>query len=293
MEVKPVHSIQPPEYPHKEDVTPETLKAVPPLRWANNVAAKIALGTLALVSLGGCARTAGVPLPPEMTTEETTAWGTAAPVVTYEQTAGVPMPAETPVITYMPEGDIAPTTLNIAPLFVHGDGMGSFGCVMVAPPAFLSEDEALSVINEVAKDYGLEFSEGSDIEFSGVLQPTVNFTEPENTPASDALMTMHPDFADMAHGVAIEFLSVEDVKSWADPEGVWASVEQYDTKGTAAQLSDALDEASSGSSVTAGVLYDPCELSEKSETQSRTMSIEQLKAQAKDFFEWLKSQGVI
>ena len=184
-------------------------------------------------------------------------------------------------------------TIPIAPLFVHGNGMGAFGCQMVAPPVFLSEDEALSVVNDVAKDYGLEFSAQVSIEFSDVLEPSVNLNDPENTLPSDAYITLRPDFMDEAHGVAIEFVSVEDVKAWHKSGNAMSSVEQYDTRGAAAQLSDALDEAYSDTISTAGVLYDPCELSETSETDSRTQSVEQLKKQAKDFFEWLKSQGVI
>jgi hypothetical protein len=296
MEIKPVYDAQPPEYPRKEDMTPEKLEASPPQRWVNNAAVTIALGALAAMSLAGCAPEpplAGVPLPPEMTTEETAAWGTATPSATCEPYAGVPMPAETPIMTYMPAGDIAPPTLNVAPLFVHGDGQGAYGCVMVAPPVFLSEDEALSVVNDVAKDYGLEFLTHVSAELTNVLEPSVNIMQPENTLPSETYMTLRPDFMDATHGVAIEFVSVEDVKAWHRDTGVECSVERYDTIGAAAQLSDALDDAYTDTISTTGVLYDPCELSEKSEAQSQAMSLEQLKAQAKDFFEWLKSQGVI
>ena len=40
----------------------------------------------------------------------------------------------------------------VAPVFVHGDGRGSFGCVVIAPPVILSEEEAMQIIkNEFAK----------------------------------------------------------------------------------------------------------------------------------------------
>jgi hypothetical protein len=117
--------------------------------------------------------------------------------------------------------------------------------------------------------------------------------EPENVPVSDTYISLRPDFIDAKHGLAIEFVSVEDVKGWYKEGNMMSSVEQYDTKGAAAQLSDALDDAYSDTYVTAAVLYDPCELSETSEAQSRFMSVQQLKRQAKDFFDWLKSQGII
>lgn len=277
MEVKPVGSKQPPNYPLKEDVTADALKAQPPQRWAVNKAALIAMGALVTVSLTGC-RTAGAPLPPEMTTEDT---------------AGIMAATETPLVDTLVIGEPLMSTIPIAPLFVHGNGMGAYGCQMVAPPVFLSEDEALSVVNEVAKDYGLEFSAKGSASFTDVLEPSVNLNDPENTLPSDAYITLRPDFMDASHGVAIEFVSVEDVKAWHKSGNAMSSVEQYDTRGAAAQLSDALDDAYSDTISTAGVLYDPCELSETSETESRTQSVEQLKKQARDFFEWLKSQGVI
>ncbi len=277
MEIRPVGGKQSPNYPRREDVSPETLKAQPPQRWAVNTAALIAMGTLAAVSLAGC-RTAGPPLPPEMATEET---------------AGIIAQVETPVIETLMMGEPMMPTISIAPLFVHGNGMGVYGCQMVAPPVFLSEDEALSVVNDVAKEYGLEFSTKVSAEFTDVLEPSVNIMQPENALPSDTYITLRPDFMDEAHGVAIEFVSVKDVKAWHKDTGVGSSVEQYDTKGAAAQLSDALDDAWSESIATAGVMYDPCELSETSETASREMSVEQLESKAKDFFEWLKSQGVI
>jgi hypothetical protein len=47
--------------------------------------------------------------------------------------------------------------LNVAPVFIHGEGTGYMGCMMVAPPVFLSEQEALAVIKSAAKTGGLEF----------------------------------------------------------------------------------------------------------------------------------------
>ncbi len=278
MEIRPVGGKQAPNYPRREDFSPETLKAQPPQRWAANKAALIAMGTLATVLLAGCVSFGGAPLASDIVTEET---------------AGITVPMETPVIDAVLPGGVLALTIPIAPLFVHGNGMGAYGCQMVAPPVFLSEDEALSLINDVAKDYGLEFSAQVSADFTDVLEPSVNIMQPENALPSDTYITLCPDFMDASHGVAIEFVSVEDVKAWHRDTGVGCSVEQYDTVGAAAQLSDALDDAYSATILTAGVLYDPCELSEKSESASREMSVDQLKKQAKDFFEWLKSQGVI
>ncbi len=292
MELKPVRSVKAPKYPVKEEVSADTLKARPPHRWAGNAAARIALGTLAAMSLAGCAPEpplAGVPQPPEMATEGTSACGTT-------------LPEETPVIEMSTVGEPAAPTVNIAPLFLHGEGMGAFGCVMIAPPAFLSEEEALSVINAAAADYGLSFTQSDTPSFSNVLQPATDMYGSDATRPPDVYITFSPDFADAAHGVSIEYVSTADVRDWNYGEET-VSAGRYDTADAAAQLSEALEGAAPDScGYNVGVLYDPCvsagpkepdDMSSQPSEESSALAREQLKAQAKDFFEWLKKQGVI
>lgn len=305
MEIKPVRSAQAPNYPVKEEVPAGALTARPPQRWAGNAAARIALGTLAAMSLAGCAPEpplAGVPLPPEMTTEGTAACVSPTPGLTYEPTAGVPEPPQTPVITYMPEGDVLPPSLNIAPLFLHGEGTGAFGCVMIAPPAFLSEEEALSVINAAAADYGLKFTQSDTPSFSNVLQPATKMYSTDEPRPTDVYITLSPDFVDAAHSVSIEYVSTADVSEWNYAEEN-ISAGTYATADAAAQLSEALEDAAPNEyGYNVGVLYDPCadagseepdDMSSRPSEESAALAREQLKAQAKDFFEWLKKQGVI
>ncbi len=281
MEVKPLMYIKKPKYPLKEELNEEELKQRIPKRWMVSPAAKIAFGTLAAVTLTGCT------------------YG-GAPSVAYNV-------SETSIIS-----DTYPAMINIAPLFEHGEGRGSYGCMMIAPPVFLSEEEALVVINEVAKEYGIEFSAEGSPEFTNVLQPAVNIYSPEDQALSNKTMSFEADFADSGRGVLIEFVSVEDVKKWHQDKGYASSVENYNTKNAADQLSDSLESAAVFG-YTTGILYDPCERCKpeefsndeewnqeereaawnKAEAKAREMSEEQLKAQAKDFFEWLKTQGVI
>ncbi len=44
----------------------------------------------------------------------------------------------------------------VAPIFRHGLGRGSIGCVVVAPPIFLSEEDALQVISEELRQAGVK-----------------------------------------------------------------------------------------------------------------------------------------
>lgn len=274
MEIKPVNGIEKPKYPQKQQIDIEEIKRAIPKRWRASPAAKIALGTLAAVTLAGCTPPyvpTGSPAPAQITTEQT-----VTPGETYYQTAGVPM---------------APA-VNVAPLFIHGEGRGAYGCVMVAPPVFLSEEDALAVINEAAQSYGLKFSAEGSPEFTNVPQPVTNIYEPEDKAPSDKTMTFKADFTDSEHGVIIEFITTDDVKQWHKDTGYGVSMESYDTKDTAEQLSEGLEQAIvSGGYYSAAVLYDPCEFSE--DTDVKPLSEEQLKKQAIDFFEWLKNQGII
>lgn len=289
MDIKPVKGIEKPNYPLKDEVKAQTLKEYVPKRWTGSPAAKVALGALAAMSLAGYT--------PSAAGESKYIFPMNTSQVSSQQTVGVSEPPQTPTVEYIPEGSVAPAVLNVAPLFTHGDGRGSFGCVMVAPPVFLSEVDALSVINEAAKEYGLTFSSKDVPEFSNVRLPVTDLT-PESIdritgqPEAGELVSLKADFADSGHGIAIEFISVEDVKKWSSgPSG--STVEEYDTKGAAEQLSESLEDAfSKRVNYTTGVFYDPCEFS-KERTQAWELSAADLKAQATDFFNWLRQQGVI
>jgi hypothetical protein len=59
-----------------------------------------------------------------------------------------------------PKGGPNPTQTNavaiVAPIFVHGEGRGATGCIVMAPPVFLSEEEALQVIREEMATRGVQ-----------------------------------------------------------------------------------------------------------------------------------------
>jgi hypothetical protein len=49
---------------------------------------------------------------------------------------------------------------KVAPIFKHGEGRGATGCVVVSPPAFLSEEEALQVVKEELAKHGVQLASG-------------------------------------------------------------------------------------------------------------------------------------
>jgi len=44
----------------------------------------------------------------------------------------------------------------VAPIFKHGEGRGATGCVVTAPPVFLSEEEAMQIIREELAKHGVK-----------------------------------------------------------------------------------------------------------------------------------------
>jgi hypothetical protein len=50
----------------------------------------------------------------------------------------------------------------VAPVFIHGEGRGSFGCKIINPPAYLTEDEAGDVVRQEAKRAGIVFRQPGD-----------------------------------------------------------------------------------------------------------------------------------
>jgi hypothetical protein len=123
MELKPVARYDEPRYPtHRilED-HPELLRLIP-RRWQGNRLALAALGMAAGIVLGS---------------QQASAQEVAA--------TGDPTPAAT-----------SPVSM-VAPLFLHGEGRGSTGCVVVNPPLFLSEEEGRAVIQEELWTVGLTF----------------------------------------------------------------------------------------------------------------------------------------
>lgn len=293
MKIQPLKTIHQPNYPQKENVSAADLKTSIPKRWVTCSAAKVALGTLAVMSLVGCSSN-GDKIPHTTSTKQSAEVNTTQPVQLIDD--------------YATEGEVMVPMISVAPLFVHGDGRGTLGCIMVAPPVFMSEDEALVIINEVAKEYGLEFSDKEEIEFHEVIAPVTYIhrdskEEAEGVQRQPATFVM--DFADEEHNIALEYVSVDDVRDWnAAKSG--KIPQNYNTQDAAEQLTQGLEFAAPDTfdDYAAGVIYDPCTYpntddqerhkpTDEERENAREDSISDLKQQVKDFFEWLRSQGII
>lgn len=192
----------------------------------------------------------------------------------------------------------------VAPLFVHGQGQGSFGCKVITPPVFLSEDEAKAVIREEAAKAGVLFAND--------CRPALHIGLPVTDPNFDRSPVAHRrrgrfqlDGADAKRGISFAYVSTDDFEAWQKRQPQ-ATVYRQDTKAAAVALRESLVEARPTGHV--AVFYDPMAQSGggppggmkdfsawqgRQQAASEHLARQQLREQVRDFLRWLKAQGVI
>lgn len=219
------------------------------------------------------------------------------------------------------KSDKEPMT-RVAPIFVHGEGRGSFGCVVVNPPVFLSEDEARQVVIDEAGKAGIKFTPDG-LTLKDVPLPVTDqfgFLDERETssgkrkppkPAKKKTGDLVLDGYDLKHKVAYEVVSQADFSAWEDKAaGRVCTVSSYDFKTTASTLTNGLAKTK-GDTIVA-VFYEPgasvartaptkrpktdaewkASWTER-EKQGKALGEEELRAQVRDFLAWLKAQGII
>jgi hypothetical protein len=168
--------------------------------------------------------------------------------------------------------DAKDATVRVAPLFVHGEGRGAFGCIVINPPVFLSEDEAREVIRDEAKKAGIEFTDDG----LTLKDASVPVTDRYNSEARDKMQeawgdssqensTRSPqmqkrdlvlDGYDKKHGIAFEFISERDFKQWESQDRrMISTASNFDFKTTAERLAQGLAKTQ-GDAIVA-VFYEP------------------------------------
>lgn len=284
MEIRPVKRYAMPAYATSEilEQHPELLRLVPK-RWQSNQVVLTALTGLCMMMLGSRAVAA-----------DTSQNG---------------------------EKKKTPPASAVAPLFIHGEGHGTFGCIAVNPPVFLSEDEARQVIVEEAKKAKIEFKvNGATL--PKVEVPITNSNLPPRVPDPNAPQEaktkeqpLELDGTEKKRNIAFEFVSEADFEAWQKKLEFVTMVQLKDVKGTAQLLREGIEKA--GPKGVYGVFYDPgigwkdfqntkpdrwSEIRRNEDMDTRIKMInegvrelakEQLREQVKDFIKWLKAQGVV
>jgi hypothetical protein len=167
------------------------------------------------------------------------------------------------------EGQTKSSALRVAPLFIHGEGRGAFGCVVINPPVFLSEDEARQVIQDEAKKAHIEFI-ADGLTLKDVQVPVTSEFEyaeqeeraregkntKEDQPPPKERRQLVLDGYDKGHKIAYEVVSQEDFLAWEKRDkAIWSSVSVYGFKTTAQRLAKGLADMKGDATV--AVFYEP------------------------------------
>jgi len=202
----------------------------------------------------------------------------------------------------------------VAPIFKHGEGRGATGCVVMSPPVFLSEEEAMQVVREEMAAKGVRLSTNK------VVVAGVDALGVWRRAEGERLRPFEADGADAKRKVAVEFVGQEKAQSVAwekqtrDIEERRAitisTVASYDMPEAAEYVGNKLKRQATDK-VYFGAFYDPLagtkdfekvsapggndagELLRKMETEAKAESRRLLRLQVQDFVKWLQGQGVI
>lgn len=269
MQIRPVPSPTAPRYPSEAVFAsrPELFLRYVPSRWRNHKVVGPALTAFVLAGLGGCRSE------------------TSDPVSDRPPIAQGPQERKTTV---------AKSASKVAPIFAHGDGSGSTGCMAMSPPVFLSEEEALRLIGtELAKaGIHMERVDAPDVEFD-----VAHTTNREGSQVEDSIYfekaTLRMDGFVRDRRFVVEYVSHEDGCAFGTSEV--GCMDFYHPKRGAELLRQALVDSGS---YDGAVFYEPMpHLSYEDLAASRDggeqLARDLLLAQVRDFLEWVKREKVL
>jgi hypothetical protein len=250
MESKALREYRVPDYPKKEDVQaqPSLLRKSVYKRWQKLYDLGVSGMLVAGLSLSGC--------------DQKTKTNTIP-------TQGIEAaPNENPNSNQSNMVSPAKLVALVAPIFEHGEGRGTIGCIAAAPPAFLSEDEALVVIKEELAKYGIELNKEKVLLSDVLITPNVYGVPSESDKKYHDLLKskfgiekeydkptpLEIDFQDSNRDINVEYVSYEDYFILGG-ERSGSTAQNLDMKNVAKQVHDHINyDAKQG---VYGVFYDP------------------------------------
>ena len=127
----------------------------------------------------------------------------------------------------------------VAPIFVHGEGRGAVGCVVVNPPVFLSEQDAMQVIREQLRKAGVALS-ATHVPLKDVMIPQFRQQwsqadlQPKTAPTGKTkVLTLSA--LDQRRRVGVEFVSEENYFDLGGEQSA-STVQGFDFKQIAADV---------------------------------------------------------
>ena len=213
----------------------------------------------------------------------------------------------------------------VAPIFEHGKGSAAAGCVVVAPPVFTSEEEALEIIKDELAKAGVRFTR-TGVELARVkIKPgheawaetvAINGQEEYRQAITDSPpRPLRLDLMDPKLRVGVLFVSLSRFFELGGQSSE-TTVQVYPFKAIAKRVAEHLKGAEKGTYF--AVFYDPADgvdresesalrpmmfnsgdrdawikIWEQAKKEAHARSAEQIREQARDFASWLKEQGML
>jgi hypothetical protein len=210
---------------------------------------------------------------------------------------------------------------RVAPMLEEAlatDGRGSFGCVAVSSPVFLSENEAINLIEFELKKAGLKLREMARLDGLQVPATDVGLDErgrggEELRPGKLTEGSYLFDFATEDGSVFVKYLYEKDHALWSNEPNYGSSAQSYDFPWLARHVAEAFRQRTNGPPVIIGVFFDPMadfygdrirdehgfprhmgnEISNPSVQKAAERNREKLRKQVSHFVEYLKQEGVV
>jgi len=306
MKVSPVKKYSKPSYPSREEFLKEAsqIKDCIPESWKNK---KIITGALTVFLLGSSANH-----PKDNQSNKTH-------TIISKEKLNDDLKTESKIIN---EEKIS----SIAPLFIYGGGRGAYGCVIINPPSFLSEQEAREIIELELKKEGIIFDRKNYRINELSFRRNYGFDreyEEEDDELFDSIFPENKDTVELDGYSTAYNLGYEFVSAWGDYHALGgeysgSTVTSFDLIKAAENLREKMKDYGKMNTV---IFYDPIEEYERAESKNPSLdylkrytlnyndkcnidlqqnknnvhqkSYELLKRQVADFIEWVKKENLL
>lgn len=281
IKVKPLKFYKKPGYPGKEcyEADPYLLLSYVPGSWLKK---PLAVGALLAFVFSGSTPTAANESLHSTTTKSKKVANKEKTAVDTNTNANTRQDEQKP--------DHKQGSVAIAPLFIHGSGTGATGCIVMSPPVFLPEEEAIEIILSQLKKEGFQF-EIRDHILPGVFTREVMATyDGKWNPKKIELDVQYPfyfDLYDKQHNLGIKFVSGENYFKLGGPSNT-STVQGYNMIDIAQAVREKLRDYNK---TNAAVFYDPLnheKYPRGSHKEALKQAGQELRKQVNNFIRWLK-----
>ncbi len=162
------------------------------------------------------------------------------------------------------DADSQKSSLKIAPIFVHGEGYGSDGCIVLNPPRFLAEDAARTIIMEELARAGIPTP------VQDITLPCVFVQKVRDERLDKGWQPLKFDFWEPTKRIAIEYVSYKDENLLLSGDTTWlgGSVTPRNFLKASQWVREEILGNDRAPDVYYGILYDPAPAPEEPESTS-------------------------